>query len=181
MLITTILAILIASVLPYPVISTAEPDVPFTIDVEPEKLTAEPGDEVTYNLRIDAEEGFSDSIDLELQLSGLGFSIILDLGRLDPPYSKEIEVTVNIPSDIPEMNAQGILRGISGDHVVEKYLEINIQGKSGRMRALWRAIENLEKALMNAWRAAIQRLLDMIKAINRMRSRALEGIQKILP
>lgn len=144
-------------------------DAPFSIEVEPEKITVMPGDEIVFRIRIEAEEGFSDSIDLELRLSGLGVSITLDLGTLDPPYSKEVDVTVNIPSDIPEVNVQGILRGISGEHIVEKYLEINIQGKSGIMHAIWQIVDNLANGLAKIVRDKIQAMKDLIKEIWRIR------------
>ena len=78
---------------------------PFSIDVEPEKITAEPGDEIVFSIRIEAEEGFTSSIDLELEVSVLGYSVTFDLGTLNPSFPKEHEVTVNIPSDIPSGNA----------------------------------------------------------------------------
>jgi len=155
-------------------------DVPFSIDVEPEKITVMPGDEIVFRIRIEAEEGFSDSIDLELRLSGSGVSITLDLGTLDPPYSKEFDVTVNIPSDIPEVNVQGILRGISGEHIVEKYLEINIQGKSGIMHAIWQIFDNLANGLAKIVRDKIQAIKDLIKEIWRIRGNSTDR-DKILP
>lgn len=105
-----------------------ESEAPFSIDVEPEKLSVKAGDEVTYQLRIDAEEGFNGSIDLELEVTALGYSITFDLETQNPPYPKDFEYTFTMPSDIPlGVTAQGVLRATSGEHVQEEHVEISIQ------------------------------------------------------
>ena len=123
-------------------------DAPFSIDIKPEKITIKPGDEISLSVKIEAVEGFTGSIDIELDVSTLGYSATFDLGKLDPPFPKEHEFTVNIPSEIPAGKVQGTLRGTSGEHVVEEDVEITIQGAGGVLGAILRALSNLWKWIL---------------------------------
>lgn len=123
-------------------------DAPFSIDVEPEKITIKPGDEIIFSVKIDAVEGFMGSIDLELEVSIVGYSKTFDLGTLNPPFPKEHEFTVSIPPEIPAGNIQGTLRGISGEHVVEEDVEITLQGAGGILGWILQALSDLWNAIL---------------------------------
>jgi len=146
---------------------------PFSIDVEPEKVTAEPGDEIIFNIRIEAEEGFTASIEIELEISVLVFSVTLDLGTVDPPYPKEIKVTVNIPSDIPDGDAQGILRGIGGEHTVEENVEITIQGETELSKKHSKNMSERMESAFQAFKTAFDQFMDQLRRIMRTIARML--------
>jgi len=124
---------------------------PFSIDVEPNKLSAKGGDEITFSLRIDAEEGFNGSINIELEVTAMGYDATFDFGTQSPPYPKEFDYTITIPSDIPvEVTANGVLRAISGEMVREEYVEINIQSSGGGILGWFlRGLSNLWKAILS--------------------------------
>lgn len=121
---------------------------PFSIDVEPNEFTIKPGDEVKFSVRIDAVEGFTDSIEFELDVSCVGYSDTFDLGTLDPPFPREQEFTFSIPSEIPVGSVQGTLRGTSGEHVVEEDVEITLQGAGGILGQIFRALSNLWNSIL---------------------------------
>jgi len=123
-------------------------DEPFSIQVEPNKFSINPGEEISFSVKIEAVEGFAGSIDLELDLSTVGYSDTLDFGTLNQPYPKEHEFTVNIPAEIPVGKIQGTLRGTSGDHVVEEDIEITLQGNGGIIGAIILAISNIWDSIL---------------------------------
>jgi len=124
---------------------------PFSIDVEPNKLSAKGGDEITFSLRIDAEEGFNGSINIELEVTAMGYDVTFDVGTQSPPYPKEFDYTITIPSDIPvDVTANGILRATSGEMIQEEYVEINIQSSGGGILGWFlRGLSNLWKAILS--------------------------------
>jgi len=115
-------------------------------------LSAKGGDEITFTLRIDAEEGFNGSIGLELEVAAFGYDAKFDIGTQKPPYPKEFEHTITMPSDIPvDVTAQGILRATSEEDVQEEYVEISIQSSGeggGILGWLLRSLSNLWKAIL---------------------------------
>ena len=123
-------------------------DEPFSIDVEPNKFSINPGDEINFSVKIEAVEGFAGSIDLELDVSTVGYSDTLDFGTLNPPYPKEHEFTVNIPTEIPVGKIQGTLRGTSGGHVVEEDVEITLQGTGGIIGTILQALSNIWDSIL---------------------------------
>ena len=135
----------------YSIEGAVEPDPPFSIDVEPNKLSAKGGDEITFSLRIDAEEGFDGSIGLELEVTAMGYDATFDVGTQSPPYPKEFDYTITIPSDIPvDVTANGVLRATSGEMVQEEYVEISIQRSGGGILGWFlRGLSNLWKAILS--------------------------------
>jgi hypothetical protein len=105
---------------------------PFSVSVDPEKTTAEPGDEVTYTIDITASSGFTDSITLVLEVEAPSYYDIRDLGILDPPYPKQFQYTVTLPEEVPaSVTAFGTLTASSMDHTVTEEVQITI--KSGNI------------------------------------------------
>ena len=135
----------------YSIEGAVEPDPPFSIDVEPNKLSAKGGDEITFSLRIDAQEGFDGSISIELEVTAMGYDATFDVGTQSPPYPKEFDYTITIPSDIPvDVTANGILRATSGEMIQEEYVEINIQSSGGGILGWFlRGLSNLWKAILS--------------------------------
>jgi len=133
-----------------------EPDAPFSIEVEPNKLSAKGGDEITFRIRISADEGFSGSIELELDVSALSYDATFDVGTQSPPYPKEFEYSYTIPSDIPvDVTAQGVLRATSGENVREEHIEISIQSSGfggGILGWLLQILSDLWKAILSIFR-----------------------------
>ncbi len=102
---------------------------PFSITIEPKKASVNPGDSIKYKMRIDAQEGFEEPIDLSLKIESLIYSKKHDLGTQYPPYPKEFEYTVKVPSNVPVgVTADGILKAVSGDHVQEEKVTLSIKG-----------------------------------------------------
>lgn len=124
----------------------ATEDVPFSISVEPEKMTANVGDEVTYSMRIDADEGYNESIHLVLDISALGYQVTLDVGKQDPPYPKDFEYSFTIPSEIPiDVTAEGVLTATSGSYVVQETVEMTIKKSGGAGGLLSWLVQMLSK------------------------------------
>ncbi len=134
----------------------AQSDPPFSIEVEPEKTTANAGDHVTYNIRIVAVAGFEGDIIMVLEIEALSYHEVYDLGVLGPPFPSEFEYVVPVPSDVPaDVKAYGTLKGTSGDYVAEAEVELTI--KSGTavggivgwilnvLNGIWKAIAGLFK------------------------------------
>ena len=81
----------------------------------------------------------------------MGYDVTFDVGTQSPPYPKEFDYTITIPSDIPvEVTANGVLRAISGEMVREEYVEINIQSSGGGILGWFlRGLSNLWKAILS--------------------------------
>lgn len=47
---------------------------PFSITIKPKEASVSPGDTIKYNMRIDAQEGFEEPIDLSLEVKSLVYS-----------------------------------------------------------------------------------------------------------
>lgn len=128
-------------------------DAPFSINVEPKSLSAKAGDEVTYTLRIEAEEGYDGVIAFVLDVSALGYSTTLDLGTQFPPYPKDFEYSYTIPSEIPEgVTIEGVLTATDNmGYVQQENVEISIQstGPGGDILS-W-----FLKALSDIWNAIL--------------------------
>jgi len=102
-------------------------DAPFTLTIEPEEQTVNIGDEVTYEISVEAEEGFNESIRFELEVSALAWNTVFDVGILDPPYPFEFTYSFIIPEELPiGATASAIVTGYSGDYKVEEIVSLTI-------------------------------------------------------
>ncbi len=111
--------------------------VPFSITIEPEEASVNPGDSIKYKMRIDAQEGFEEPIDLSLEVNSLVYSKKHNLGTQYPPYPKEFEYTVDVPSNVPiGVTAEGVLKAVSGEHVQEEKVTMSIKGSMPGFEAL---------------------------------------------
>jgi hypothetical protein len=129
----------------------AQSDPPFSIEVEPEKTTANAGDEVPYKISIIADAGFEGDIIIVLEIEALSYYYeSYDLGVVGPPFPTEFEYLIPVPSDVPaDVTAYGTLTGTSGDYVVDAEVELVI--KSGT--AVGGIVGWILNLLNNIWKA----------------------------
>lgn len=102
----------------------------FTVTVSPTQITASRGETVTYTMRIEAQNGFSDKIHMELVASAF-FGVVsrtTDLGIQEPPYPKTIEYPFPIPADWPPgITVNGILRSTGGGITREDQITLTVR------------------------------------------------------
>jgi len=110
-------------------VSKPREHVPFSIDIKPREVTVKPGESITYKMRIEAETGFEDPINLTLEIKSPVYSKNFDLGTVYPPYPKDFEYTVEIPSNVPiGILGEGKLKAVSGSYVKEEVVKLRIKG-----------------------------------------------------
>jgi 16S rRNA G966 N2-methylase RsmD len=123
---TIVLSILLAS--SSFTVKAVDSGAPFSIIIEPDDLTVNVGDEVTYEISIEADEGFNESINFELEVSALTWQTSFEVGFMDPPYPQEFTYSFIIPEEIPiGITATAIVRGTSGVYEVEETVKLTIQ------------------------------------------------------
>jgi hypothetical protein len=102
----------------------------FTVTVSPTQITASRSETVTYTMTIEAQNGFSDKIHIELVASAF-FGIVsrtTDLGTQEPPYPKTIEYPFPIPADWPPgITVNGILRSTGGGITREDQITLTVR------------------------------------------------------
>jgi len=104
--------------------------VPYRISVEPAQLTAALGDVIEYSVCINADPGFEESIYIELEVSALTYSEVYFSETVYGPYPMNYDYTFEVPEDAPGgVTVTGIIRGISGDYIIEE--EVTIKIRSG--------------------------------------------------
>ena len=107
-------------------------DAPFTLSIEPEEQEVFVGDTVTYEILVEVEEGFNESIEFELEASVLSWSETFDLGVLDPPYPFEFTYSFVVPEEIPVGGTgTAIITGVSGEDSVQEIVSLTIKTPSG--------------------------------------------------
>jgi hypothetical protein len=107
-------------------------DAPFTLSIEPEEQEVDVGDTVTYEILVEVEEGFNESIEFELVASVLTWSETFDLGVLDPPYPFEFTYSFEVPEEIPVGGTgTAIITGVSGGESVQETVTLTIKTPSG--------------------------------------------------
>ncbi len=100
----------------------------FTVTVSPTQATAGKGEKVTYTMEIDAQNGFSDTIHMELVASVLFFSQTYDLGTLEPPYPKTVEYPFTVPDNLPSgVTVNGVVRSTGGGITREDQLTLTVR------------------------------------------------------
>jgi hypothetical protein len=102
----------------------------FTVTVSPTQITASRGETVTYDMRIEAQNGFSEKIHMELVASAF-FGMVsktTDLGTQEPPYPKTIEYPFQIPADWPPgITVNGVVRSTGGGITREDQLTLTVR------------------------------------------------------
>lgn len=70
----------------------------FIIKIQPRKVTVPPGDKIKYKVRIETVPDSSFDIDLSVKIYGSTLTATYNLGTQNPPYPKEFETEITIPS-----------------------------------------------------------------------------------
>ena len=110
--------------------TTVNAQPPYTMQVEPKKGTASPGDLKEYVITIDADEEFIDSVYIELVIIALTYNETYQIGYAEPPYPAELVYHFPVPEDVPgDVTAYGTVTAYSGIHSVEEKVTLKI--KSG--------------------------------------------------
>ncbi|MDD1663974.1 MAG: hypothetical protein LUQ32_01350 [Methanomicrobiales archaeon] len=92
----------------------------FTVTISPVQASAGKGETVTYTMKIEAQNGFSGKIHMELVAGVLFFSQTYDLGIQEPPYPKTIQYPFTVPDNLwPGAAVNGILRS-TGDGITRE-------------------------------------------------------------
>lgn len=100
----------------------------FTVTISPVQTTAGRGETVTYQMRIEAQNGFSDEIHMELAASVLFFSQTYDLGIQGPPYPKTVEYPFTVPGNLPSgVTVNGVLTSTGGGITREDQLTLTVR------------------------------------------------------
>ena len=101
----------------------------FTVTVSPTQITASRGETVTYTMRIEAQNGFSDKIHMESWQAFLWSSAgPTDLGIQEPPYPKTIEYPFTVPANWPPgITVNGILRSTGGGITREDQITLTVR------------------------------------------------------
>ena len=99
---------------------------PFSITVEPKNITVKTGEDIVFLIGIEAEEGFTSKVDLELEVSFVGYNMTLNMFPLNPPFPRLQEATIEVPSLARAGIFKGILKATSGDHIVINTIQISL-------------------------------------------------------
>jgi len=100
----------------------------FTETVSPAETTAARGETVTYTMTIDAQNGFSDDVSMQLVAGFLFFSESYDLGILEPPYPKTITYPFTVPDTLPPgATVNGLLTSTGGGITRENRIILHVQ------------------------------------------------------
>jgi hypothetical protein len=92
----------------------------FTVTITPSHATAGKGETVVYQMLIEAQNGFSGKIHMEVTASFLFFSQTQDLGFQEPPYPKTIEYPFTVPGTLPPgITINGVVRS-TGDGITRE-------------------------------------------------------------
>jgi hypothetical protein len=100
----------------------------FTVTVFPAETTAARGETVTYTMTVDAQNGFSDDVSMQLVAGFLFFSESHDLGTLEPPYPKTITYPFTVPDTLPPgVTVNGLLTSTGGGITRENRIILHVQ------------------------------------------------------
>lgn len=100
----------------------------FTITISPARATAARGETIIYTLKIEAQNGFSDEIHMQIVASVLFFSQTQDLGIQAPPYPKTIEYPFRVPDTLfPGTTVNGVLTATGGGITREDHLTLTVK------------------------------------------------------
>jgi len=107
----------------------AHPAPSFLMTVTPSIAHARPGDPVDCAVLIVPQNGFNETIELQLEVdAGAAFRGTYNAGVMKPPYPRTYEYRVVVPSQAPApLTVHGTLRGIGGGHSEEVDLVLYIE------------------------------------------------------
>jgi hypothetical protein len=90
----------------------------FHMTVTPTEVRARPGDPIDCEVLIQPENGFNESVDLELEVdAGPVFGGTYHAGVMKPPYPKTYKYRVVVPQQAPApLTVNGTLRATGGGH-----------------------------------------------------------------
>jgi hypothetical protein len=111
--------------------STPTPGGPpgFTVSIMPAEASGAGGETVVYHMTIEAQNGFSENISMQLEATAL-FVIkkTVDLGVQQPPYPKTIDYPFFIPADWPPgVTIDGVVRSTGGGITREDQLTLTVR------------------------------------------------------
>lgn len=104
-------------------------DAPFSITVDPDNITVMTGEDIVFTISIEAEEGFASVVELELELNFVGYNMTINMFPLNPSFPRMQEATIEVPSRARAGVAKGVLKAISGEHIVIKTVQILLIGE----------------------------------------------------
>ena len=100
----------------------------FTVTISPTQITASRGYTVVYHMKVEAQNGFSDQIHMEVTAGFLFFSQTQDLGIQEPPYPKTIDYPFKVPDTLPPgVTVNGVVRSTGGGITREDHLSLTVQ------------------------------------------------------
>lgn len=100
----------------------------FTVSVSPSRVNAARGETVVYNMRIEAMNGFSEEIHMQLVAGFLFFSQTEDLGVQEPPYPKTVEYPFRVPDSLfPGTTVNGVLTATGGGITHQEHLTLTVK------------------------------------------------------
>jgi hypothetical protein len=101
----------------------------FTVTISPTAATGAKGETVIYHMTIEAQNGFSENISMQLDATAL-FVIrrTVDLGVQEPPYPKTIDYPFPIPADWPSgVTIDGVVTSTGGGITREDRLSLTVK------------------------------------------------------
>jgi hypothetical protein len=101
----------------------------FILTVTPATAHARPGDPVDCEVLIVPQNGFNESVALQLEVdAGAVFRGTFDAGVMNPPYPRTYEYRVVVPGKAPApVTVHGTLRAVGGGHSEEVDLVLFIE------------------------------------------------------
>jgi hypothetical protein len=100
----------------------------FTVSISPASATAARGETIVYTMRIEAQNGFSEEIHMQIVASVLFFSQTQDLGTLKPPYPTTIEYPFKVPDTLfPGTTVNGVLTATGGGLTREDHITLTVK------------------------------------------------------
>jgi len=97
---------------------------PYSIIVELENVTINLGKDIVLLIGIQTEEGFNSTVELDLEISFVGYNLSIKLFPLYPLFLRMQKATIEVPPRAHAGKANGFLRATYEDYIVIKDIEI---------------------------------------------------------